>query len=180
MSMAISIGGKAPGFDLPGVDGKQYSLASFAGKPAVVVLFWCNHCPYVIMYEERLLALCRDYADRGVGFVAINCNDPATNPGDSFENMMGRAKARGYTFPYLFDEGQQSGRDYGATRTPEVFLLDADRTVAYHGRIDDCADDASAVQRNDLREALDEVLAGRTVAVPDTGPIGCGIKWKAR
>jgi len=176
--MSIPIGSQAPDFALPGVDGRQCSLDTFAGKSAVVVLFWCNHCPYVIKYEERLLALCRDYADAGVGFVAINCNDPEANPADSFENMKGRARARGYSLPYLFDASQRSGRDYGATRTPEVFLLDADRTVVYHGRIDDNADDAAAVQRHDLREALSELLSGQTVSVPETGPIGCGIKWK--
>ena len=175
--MAVPIGTKAPDVDLPGVDGKQYSLGAFADKAAVAVLFWCNHCPYVVMYEDRILALCQDYTDRGVALIAINCNDPATNPGDSFENMKARAKARGYSFPYVFDQSQQSGRDYGATRTPEVFLLDADGRIVYHGRIDDSADDAAAVQRHDLREALDEALAGKTVTVSETGPIGCGIKW---
>jgi peroxiredoxin len=176
--MALEIGSKAPDFDLLGVDGKRYSLASFAGKKAVVVVFSCNHCPYVVMYEDRMIGLQRDYADRGVALIAINANDADKYAADSFENMKLRAETKGFNFAYVADDTQFTAMEYGATRTPEFFLLDAAGNVAYHGRMDDDAEDVAAVQRHDLREALEEVLAGKPVSVPDTMPVGCTIKWK--
>ena len=176
--MALSIGSKAPDFDLSGVDGRNYSLATFADKSARVVIFSCNHCPYVVMYEDRMIELARDYHDQGVAVIAINPNDPVSHPADSFENMKLRAQSKGFNFPYVWDETQQTAVAYGATRTPEVFVVDAGGTVVYHGRIDDNAEDAGAVERHDLREALDQLVAGRPIETPDTDPIGCSIKWK--
>lgn len=176
--MALEIGNPAPDFNLPGVDGKTCSLADFAGKAAVVIIFSCNHCPVVMEYEDRMVALQRDYADRGVALVAINCNDAENYPADSFENMKLRAQSKGFNFPYLYDESQQSAMQYGATRTPEVFLVGPGRKLAYHGRIDDSADDPAGVERHELREALDQLLAGGSVAVPETTPVGCTIKWR--
>ncbi len=176
--MALAIGSKAPEFDLPATDGRGYSLHTFADRAALVVVFSCNHCPYVLLYEDRLIALHRDYQSAGVAVVAINANDAVTYPADSFENMSLRAQTKGFLFPYLHDETQQVAMDYGATRTPEVFVVDAGGLIAYHGRIDDNADDPGAVTRHDLRAALDELLAGKPVSVPDTMPLGCAIKWK--
>ena len=177
--MPLAIGEKAPDFDLPAVDGHNYSLSTFGDKDACVVIFSCNHCPIVVAYEDRMIQLAADYADKGVAVVAINANDPVSHPADSFDNMKLRAESKGFNFPYLWDESQNVAMAYGATRTPEVFVVDAGGTIVYHGRIDDNAEDAAAVGRHDLREALEQILAGKPVEVPDTAPIGCTIKWKA-
>lgn len=174
----LKIGELAPNFNLPGVDGENYSLSSFDDKKAVVVIFSCNHCPYVIAYEDRMIEIQKDYEDKGVALVAINPNDDKKYPADSFDRMIARAAEKGFNFPYLRDKTQQVAKEYGATRTPEVFLLDGDRKLVYHGRIDDNAQDASDVNSSDLREALDELLAGEEISVPNTSPIGCTIKWK--
>jgi len=176
--MAISVGSKAPDFDLPGVDGETYSLGSFADADAVVVIFSCNHCPYVVANEDRMVQLQADYADRGVRLVAICSNDAAKYPADSFDAMKARAQEKGFNFPYLRDETQEVARAWGASVTPEVFLLGPEGTVVYHGRIDDNAMAPTAVGRHDLREALDELLAGEDISVPRTEPVGCTIKWK--
>ena len=173
----LAIGAKAPDFDLPGVDGKRYSLASFKDKKAVVVMFTCNHCPYVQAYEERLIAIQRDYADRGVVLAAINANETKNYPEDDFPKMVARAKAKGYNFPYLRDESQEVADSYGATYTPEVFLLDAARRLQYTGRIDDDVYHPGEVESHDLRDAIEAVLAGKKVAKPETHTIGCTIKW---
>jgi len=177
MGFTIDIGQPAPRFTLKGVDGKMTSLDDYADKAAVVVVFTCNHCPTAIQYEDRLIELQNDYADKGVQLIAINPNETDGHPTDSFEHMVERAAQKGFNFPYLRDETQDIARAYGAKRTPHVFLLDGDRTVVYEGRIDDNPDDPSAVGRHDLREAIDEVLAGKPVSVPNTKSIGCNVKW---
>jgi thiol-disulfide isomerase/thioredoxin len=143
---------------------------------AVVVAFWCNHCPYVRAWEERFNAIARDYGGRGVATVAICANDAVSHPGDSLENMALRAAEQGYVFPYARDDSQAVPRAYGAERTPEVFVLDADRRVAYHGSIDDSTE-PDGVGAHHLRDALEAVLAGRTPAVAETAAVGCTIKW---
>jgi len=176
--MALSIGDRAPDFNLPGVDGRDYTLADFADKPALVVIWSCNHCPTVIAYEDRMVQVERDYADKSVQFVAINSNDVSRYPDDSFDNMVERARKKGFKFPYLHDESQEVARAYSPSVTPEVFLFDAERKLVYHGRIDDSPDDPSAAKRQDLRDALDQLLAGQRIAIADTNPVGCSVKWK--
>jgi len=176
--MAISVGSTAPDFKLKGVDGKEYSLGAFADRKAVAVIFSCNHCPYVLAWEDRMIAIQRDYEARGAALIAINSNNAAAYPDDSFENMVKRSQQQGFSFPYVHDETQDVAHAYGATHTPEVFLLDAERKVRYHGAIDDNYDDASAVKQHYLRDALDAVLEGGEPSVTETPPVGCTVKWK--
>jgi peroxiredoxin len=174
--VSVAVGSPAPDFALPDTDGGEVSLADAAGVPAVVVAFWCNHCPYVRAWEDRFNDIAREYSDRGVVTVAICANDAGTHPADSFENMVVRAAEQRYVFAYARDETQEVARAYGAQRTPEVFVLDGDRRVAYHGAIDDDADPERASVAY-LREALDAVLDGRDPDRPETAPVGCTIKW---
>jgi peroxiredoxin len=173
----LAIGEKAPPFSLPGVDGQSTSLDRFKEKAAVVVFFSCNHCPYVQAYEDRLITIQRDYADRGVALVAINANDTTLYPDDRFEKMVERSKKKGFNFPYLRDESQKVAEAYGAHYTPEIFLLDGERRLRYTGAIDDNWQNPAAVKRTYLRAALDAVLAGRPVSDPETHAMGCTIKW---
>jgi peroxiredoxin len=175
----LHLGDSAPAFDLPGVDGQQYRLESFATKPVLAVIFSCNHCPYVQAFEERMVAVQRDYAAHGVQLVAINANDPTFYPEDDFPHMVRRAQAKGYNFPYLRDEDQRVATLYGAMVTPEAFAFDTTRRLRYHGRIEDHKDPHQATTR-DLRDALDALLAGRPVRVPETRAFGCTIKWAAK
>ena len=175
--MSVAIGQQAPAFQLPTTDGGEASLDDAAGAPAVVVAFWCNHCPYVRAWEQRFNDIAREYSDRGVVTVAICANDATSHPGDSFDNMVVRAAERRYVFAYARDDSQEVARAYGAERTPEVFVLDGDRNVAYHGAIDDTTDPDRASQPY-LREALDAVLDGRSPGRPETAPVGCTIKWR--
>ena len=177
MAFTIDIGKPGPGFSLKGVDGRVHSLDDYADKTAVVVVFTCNHCPTAVEYEDRLIELQADYAPKGVQLIAINPNEDKGHPTDSYEHMIQRAKEKGFNFPYLRDDTQEVARAYGAVRTPHVFLLDAERNVVYQGRIDDNAKDPGAVERRDLRDALDEVLAGKPVSVPVTVAVGCSVKW---
>lgn len=168
----------APDFALPGVDGQTHALGDYADKDVLVVIFSCNHCPYVRAWEGRMVQIQTDYADQGVQFVAINANDPEKYPEDSFEKMVERARERGFNFPYLHDASQEVARAYGATRTPEVFVFDRQRRLRYHGAIDDNYEDPAAVRRPYLRQALDALLADQDPPVPETPPVGCTIKWK--
>ena len=172
----IGLGAPAPDFDLPGVDGKNHSLNSFKEKPVLVVIFSCNHCPYVVAYEDRMVSIQRDYAAKGVQFVAINSNDDKAYPEDSFPEMVKRAREKGFNFPYLRDESQKVVEAYGGVCTPHVFAFDRSRKLRYRGRIDDSKEESKVTTR-DLRNALDDLVAGRAVRVPDTRPFGCSIKW---
>jgi peroxiredoxin len=174
----IEIGQHAPDFTLPGVDGKDCSLASFKEKKAVVVVFTCNHCPYAQAYEERLISIQRDYGPNGVQLIAINANDSVAYPEDSFENMVKRAKQKGYNFPYLRDETQRVARAYGAECTPEAFVLNCRFAVRYIGRIDDNWQHPDKVRTHDLRNAITAVLEHKKVENHVTHAIGCTIKWK--
>jgi peroxiredoxin len=167
----------APDFgELKGANGGVYSLASFKDKPVLVVMFTCNHCPYVVAYEDRMVAIQKDYAGKGVQLVAINANDEKSYPEDSYPEMVKRAKEKRFNFPYVRDPGQKAAEAYGAVCTPHVFAFDEDRKLRYRGRIDDSRD-PSKVKSHDLRNALDDLVAGRPVKEADTRPFGCSIKW---
>lgn len=176
--MPLKTGDPAPAFSLPGTDGRSHSLEGFADKPVLVVVFSCNHCPYVQAYEDRLVAVQRDYAGRGVQLIAINSNDDVNYPEDSLEQMVTRAEARGFNFPYLRDSSQKVARAYGATHTPQLFVFDRDRTLRYTGKIDDNWQNPQAVTRRYLRDVVDALLADRAPAESQTHAIGCTIKWK--
>lgn len=172
----LSIGSKTPMFNLPATDGNYYSLDSFKDKKALVVVFSCNHCPYVQAYEDRIKEIQRDYQD--LQLVAINSNEDINYPEDSFENMKKRGTQKQFNFPYLRDADQSVAEAFGATHTPEIFLFDKDRTLVFHGKIDDNWQDVGKVKSKYLRNAIDELLAGKPISVPETFTIGCTIKWK--
>lgn len=176
--MSTALGAEAPQFDLPGVDGQNHSLDSYAEAEVLVLVQSCNHCPYVQAWEGRLSAIASDYADRGVRVVAVNSNDADSHPEDSFEEMQKRSREQGFTFDYLYDEPQAVARALEAERTPEVFVYDHDRRLRYHGAIDDNRDETGASQRY-LRDALDAVLAGQDPPVAETPPVGCTVKWRS-
>ena len=170
---ALKLGDPAPAFDLPGVDGERYALSDYDGKP-VAVVFSCCHCPYVVAWEDRLNAAARANAGR-VGFVAINSN--SGHLGDSLEDMARRSEAKGFVFPFLYDETQEVAEAYGAARTPEVFVFDGDRRLVYHGAPDSSHTDPDGAEPY-LRPALDATLAGTRPEVQETPPVGCTIKWR--
>ena len=176
--MTVEIGSSAPEFQLKGIDGQSHSLRDLRGQHATVVFFSCNHCPYVRAWEDRLIGLQRDYFAKGVRFIAINANDARAYPDDSFEQMIVRAAAKGYNFPYLWDETQQTARAWGAERTPEIFLLDSQLKLRYHGAPDDNYEYADQVSRHYLKDALEAVLAKQRPPIEQTPPVGCTIKWK--
>ena len=174
----LKIGSSAPDFNLPDIEGKKYTLNSFADKEALILIFSCNHCPYVQAYEDRINQIQNDYQSKGVIIVAINSNEDIEYPEDSFENMKKRAAEQKFNFLYLRDEDQSVARAYDATHTPEIFLFDGVRNLAFHGKIDDNWQEPDRVQNHYLRNALDELLAGKEISVPETFTIGCTIKWK--
>jgi peroxiredoxin len=176
--MALGTERKLIPFSLKNVDGKTVSPEDYASAKALAVIFWCNHCPYVRAWEERVSDLQKEYADKGVQFLLINANDPVKYPGDSFEEMQTRAREQGYPYPYLVDETQEVARQYGAERTPEIFLFDQSRTLRYHGAPDDNYEDPKAVSQQYFRDAIDAVLADKAPATAETPPRGCTIKWK--
>jgi len=180
MGFTIDIGKAAPQFSLPGVDGKTCSLQDFAKAKAVVVCFTCNHCPAVKGNETRERAFVNAYAPKGIAYVAINSNDLAFHPDDSFEHMKERAKRLGFTWPFLRDETQAAAKAYGAQRTPHFFLLDSARKVVYAGRMDDNPHDANLASTHELRDAVEALLAGKPIRVPVTEPIGCNVKWRGQ
>lgn len=174
----LQIGDKAIDFTLTGIDDNQHKLSDYAGSGALALIFTCNHCPYVLAWEDRLIQLQADFADRGVRFVAICANDSEKYPTDSFPAMKEHAAEKGFNFPYLHDETQEVARAYGAERTPEIFLFDQNGALRYHGAPDDNYDDPSAVAAHYLRDALEAVLAGNAPETATTPPVGCTIKWK--
>ncbi len=176
----MNLGDRAPAFSLPGTDGKTHALESVKGEKATIVVFSCNHCPYVIMNEDRLVAAFRDYAAKGVGMAAINANDAVKYPDDSFEAMKARAAEKRFPFPYLRDDSQEVARAYGATHTPHLFVFDKDLKLAYTGSVDDDNNykTRKKAEKLYLRDALDDLIAGRPVRTAETHAIGCTIKWK--
>ncbi|MBN2173020.1 MAG: thioredoxin family protein [Bacteroidales bacterium] len=173
------VGDKATDFKLRNVDGNYVSLADFDNANGFIVIFTCNHCPYAIAYEDRIIAIDKKYRDEGYPVIAINPNDPQIQPEDSYKKMQERAKDKGFTFPYLFDDGQKIYPQYGATRTPHVFLLkkeSEDLVVKYIGTIDNNYADASKVTENYLEDAIDALIAGKDPNPNFTKAIGCTIK----
>lgn len=173
----MSVIESAPAFDLPGVDGRNHTLDEYADATILVLVQSCNHCPYVLAWEGRIDALAREYAERGVRFVAVNSNDAEAYPADSFDAMVEHARDAGYSFDYLYDESQEVARALGSERTPEAFVFDADRRLVYHGAVDDNREEAD-VTTSYLRDALDAALAGETPPVDDTPLVGCTVKWR--
>lgn len=172
------IGDKATDFKLKSVDGKMYGMADYKDAKGFIVVFTCNHCPFAVKYEDRVNALAKKYKSKGYVLLAINPNDPAMQAEDSYELMKVRAKEKGFAFPYLFDEGQKIYPQYGATKTPHVFLLDKNRIVKYIGAIDDNVDSASDVKEKYLENAISALENGKTPSPETTKAIGCSIKVK--
>ena len=178
-STMLPLGTEAPGFSLVNVDGRTVSLADFVGQPALLVIFMCNHCPFVKHIADPLAQFTAEYMDKGVAVVGINSNDAANYPADSPEQMVREAEERGYRFPYLYDESQEVAQAYRAACTPDFFLFDRDRRLVYRGQFDDSRPDSGIpVTGADLRAALDAVLAGTKPSEKQRPSIGCNIKWK--
>ncbi len=177
-SKQVALGTAAADFLLPAVDGKRYALADFADAKVLVVLFICNHCPYVQAVEERILSLAREFGPKGVQFVGICANDPTDYPDDSFANLKKRWREKKYGFPYLVDESQTTARAFQAVCTPDIFVYNAQRKLAYRGRIDDNWQNPNKVTRHELKEALQALLAGKAPSADQKPSIGCSIKWK--
>lgn len=180
MSFTLPLGAKAPDFDLPATDGKNYSLADFADADILVVFFTCNHCPYVIGSDEMTRETAEKYLDRGVKFIGINSNSVNTYAEDSFEHMIKRMEQ--YEFPWVYarDESQEIAKAYGALRTPHFYIFDHNRELVYTGRGVDNPRDASLSTVNDLDRALEELVNKLPVSVPLTNPIGCNVKWDGK
>ncbi|MBW7843281.1 MAG: thioredoxin family protein [Ignavibacterium sp.] len=174
----LKIDSLLPQFNLPGTDGNSYSSEGFKNKNILIVIFSCNHCPYVQAYEERMINLQKEFKDRGVQIVAINSNDDSKYPEDSFDEMKKRAVERKFNFPYLRDETQKIAKAFGASHTPQIFLFNKERKLKYEGKIDDNWQEPDRVQNHYLRDAITEVLDEREVSIPETFSIGCTIKWK--
>ena len=178
-STMLPLGTRAPDFSLPNVDGRTVSLRDFADAPALVVVFMCNHCPFVKHLADSLAATAKQYQARGVAFVGINSNDAQAYPDDSPERMKEEARNRGYTFPYLFDESQEVAKAYRAACTPDFYVFDSKRLLVYRGQYDDTRPDSGKPPTGaDLRAALDALLAGKPVPAEQKPSIGCNIKWK--
>jgi peroxiredoxin len=179
-STMLPLGSSAPDFSLTNVvDGSTVSLSDFAGKDGLLVMFICNHCPFVIHLREDLATFAKEYQQKGLGVVAISSNDVENYPQDRPERMTEEAAAQGYTFPYLFDETQEVAKAYHAACTPDFFLFDKNRKLAYRGQFDDSRPDSGIpITGADLRAACDAVLAGEGVPAEQKPSIGCNIKWK--
>ncbi len=190
LSLVLLFAGRAPkyeigdsvtDFKLKNVDGKMVALSDYKSAKGVIVIFDCNTCPYSKAYNERIQALNKNYASKGFPVIAINANSPEISPGDSFEEMKAVAKKKNYEFPYLIDETQQVAKSFGASNTPHVFVLQHvgnDFKVAYIGAIDNNTRDAANADKKYVEEAVEALLAGKTIPTEKTKAIGCGIKWK--
>ena len=177
-NVKLKISDKAPDFSLPGVDGKTYSLISFKGKKILVVVFMCNHCPYVQGSLERIKTVQSDFGIKGVQVIGINANDEVNYPDDSFDKMIEMNKSKKLNFTYLRDEDQTAANAYGAQCTPECFVFDGERKLRYHGRVDDSPKDESKATVNDLRNAINALIHNQKVPIELAPAIGCSIKWR--
>lgn len=181
MAFTLEIGQQAPAFsNLPGVDGKNHSLADFAEAKLLVVVFSCNHCPYVVGSEDRMNELYDEYQPKGVELIAINSNETENHPTDTLEHMVERARDSSFRFAYVRDDSQETALAYGALRTPHFYVFDEQRKLRYTGRMDDNPREPGKQTTSELRDALDALLAGQDPPVPVTNPIGCNVKWKGR
>ena len=179
--MDLPLGTKAPDFRLPDTNGKTVSLSDFANAPALLVMFICNHCPYVIHIRSEIAKLAREYQAKGVAVVAISSNDAVNYPADNPQKMKDEARNAGYNFPYLFDETQEVAKAYRAACTPDFFLFDQNQKLVYRGQFDDSRPRTATsvpVTGKDLRAALDAILSGRPVGDTQKPSMGCNIKWK--
>lgn len=167
-----------PEFSLNSVDGKRLGLSDFKDKQVLTIFFICSHCPYVQAIEERILALWDDLKSQSVQFVGICSNDPTEYPDDSPANLLRRWQQKNYGFPYLIDETQEVAKSFGAVCTPDIFVYDVGRKLAYHGQLDDHWQDASKVTRHDLRLAIEALLRGEKPFSEQISSMGCSIKWK--
>ena len=178
----LAIGDAVPMKDvkMAGVNGKSVTLADVAGKKGTLVVFTCNHCPWAKMWQTRVTEIGNAAGKAGIGMVAINANDPAEYPEDNMDGMKQRAKQLGIKFPYVIDATSDVARAFGATRTPEAFLFDAEGKLVYHGTIDDSPKDATAVKDAWLKNAVNEVSTGKTVTTAETKAMGCSIKFRSK
>lgn len=177
-STMTPLGSPARDFSLPGVDGKEYSLQSFKDKRVLVIIFMCNHCPYVKAVLSRLIDLQANVSGQGAQLVGINSNDAARYPDDSFDNMKKIARENKISFPYLFDETQLTAKAYDAVCTPDIYLYGEERTLLYRGRIDDNWKESEKVTKRDLLAAIESALAGKEISEEQIPSMGCSIKWK--
>jgi len=175
----VVLGTPCPDFRLRSVEGATVSRDDFRDKAVLVVMFICNHCPYVQAVEDRIIALAREYGPKGAQLVGICSNDPKGYPEDAPAELLARSRKKGYGFPYLVDESQDVARAFDAVCTPDIYVYDRSRRLAYHGRIDDNWNDPKKVTRRELAAALDALLAGERPAREQLHSIGCSIKWKA-
>ncbi len=177
-SMMVPLGTPAIDFNLPGVDGKTYSLDSFSEDQVLVIIFMCNHCPYVKAVIQRLIELQEEGLNKGVRFVGINCNDAEKYPDDSFESMESVANEWRMNFPYLFDESQTVARKYDAVCTPDIYVYGSERKLLYRGRIDDNWESEEQVTQRDLKKAIECILTNQDISMEQIPSMGCSIKWK--
>jgi peroxiredoxin len=180
-SSSANLGSAAPDFKLKGVDGQVHQLSSYQNCKALVLVFMCNHCPYVISVQERINQLAKEYLTKPVQFLGINSNDSIRYPSDGFEEMKVRAKEQNFVFPYLWDENQKVARAYDAVCTPEFYLYritGGKTSLDYKGRLDDSWKDASQVTRQELKLAIENTLAGHEPLADQKAAMGCSIKWK--
>ena len=179
---ALKIGDPVPMADvkMKNVDDRRLSIEDVKGEKGTLVIFSCNHCPYVKAWEDRIAALGNTYRKQGVGVIVINSNSSEKVPQDGFEEMVERAEAKGFEFPYVVDATSDVARAFGATRTPEAFLFDGEGKLVYHGAIDDNSGDPEGVESHYMKDALDAVIAGKAIGLKETKAIGCSIKFRPR
>ena len=180
MAFTLQIGDTAPDFSLPATDGHTYRLPDFDEAKVLVIFFTCNHCPYVIGSDEVTRETADKFSKKGVKFVGINSNSKHTHPDDDFDHMVNRMNEYEFPWIYLYDESQAIAKIYGALRTPHFYVFDSDKKLIYTGRGVDSPRDTSKMTINDLENAIDDHLAGRTVSTPLTNPIGCNVKWEGK
>ncbi|MGO9527664.1 MAG: thioredoxin family protein [Verrucomicrobiia bacterium] len=180
-AFGLNIGDKAPSTSvkMKNVDGSEVSIADVVGKQGTLVVFSCNHCPFVKAWQDRIASVGNAAKTKGIGVIVINPNDPTEYPEDSYAEMQKRSKDLGFTFPYVVDATSDVARAFGATRTPEAFLFDKDGKLVYHGAIDD-SKEADQVTKHFLQDAIDAALAGKAVPVAETKFVGCSIKFRSK